>query len=69
MINYLVPWGVGGVFLTTTLGVPTVQYLPFVFFSLLCPVISVISGFTGVGMAHLNQRTAVKTKHVTATEV
>lgn len=69
VINYLVPWGVGGVFLTTTLGVPTVQYLPFVFFSLLCPVISVISGFTGVGMAHLNQRTAVKTKHVTATEV
>ncbi|MBE1726011.1 Na+/H+ antiporter NhaC [Lactobacillus plantarum] len=69
VINYLVPWGVGGVFLTTTLGVPTVLYLPFVFFSLLCPVISVISGFTGVGMAHLNQRTAVKTKHVTATEV
>ncbi|XRC41236.1 Na+/H+ antiporter NhaC family protein [Lactiplantibacillus plantarum] len=69
VINYLVPWGVGGVFPTTTLGVPTVQYLPFVFFSLLCPVISVISGFTGVGMAHLNQRTAVKTKHVTATEV
>lgn len=68
VINYLVPWGVGGVFLTTTLGVPTVQYLPFVFFSLLCPVISVISGFTGIGMAHLNQRSTVKAEHATTAQ-
>jgi len=66
VINYLVPWGVGGVFLATTLGVPTVQYLPFAFFSLLCPVISVISGFTGIGIAHLkNAPSATKTASVT----
>ncbi|WP_283679998.1 Na+/H+ antiporter NhaC [Lentilactobacillus sp. Marseille-Q4993] len=50
VINYLVPWGVGGVFIANTLGVPTIQYLPFVFFSLLCPVFSLISGFTGIGL-------------------
>ncbi len=62
VINYLVPWGVGGVFLATTLGVPTVDYLPFAFFSLLCPVISVISGFTGIGIAHLGQEKSAKAK-------
>ncbi|AVK63911.1 Na+/H+ antiporter NhaC [Lactobacillus sp. CBA3606] len=60
VINYLVPWGVGGVFLTTTLGVPTIQYLPFAFFSLLCPVMSLISGFTGLGLAHVGQATKLK---------
>lgn len=50
VLNYLVPWGVGGVFIANTLGVPTMQYLPFVFFSLLCPVMSLISGFTGIGL-------------------
>ncbi|MFT8458819.1 MAG: Na+/H+ antiporter NhaC [Liquorilactobacillus ghanensis] len=50
VINYLVPWGVGGVFLTNTLGVATINYLPFVFFSLLCPVFSIISALTGIGL-------------------
>lgn len=50
VLNYLVPWGVGGVFIANTLGVPTIQYLPFVFLSLLCPVFSLISGFTGIGL-------------------
>lgn len=53
ILNYLVPWGVGGVFIANTLSVPTIQYLPFVFFSLLCPVFSLLSGFTGVGLKKL----------------
>ena len=53
VLNYLVPWGVGGVFIANTLSVPTIQYLPFVFFSLLCPVFSLLSGFTGVGLKKL----------------
>lgn len=53
VLNYLVPWGVGGVFIANTLGVPTIQYLPFVFFSLLCPVFSLLSGFTGIGLKKL----------------
>lgn len=53
VLNYLVPWGVGGVFIANTLGVPTLQYLPFVFFSLLCPVFSLLSGFTGIGLKRL----------------
>lgn len=54
VINYLVPWGVGGVFIANTLGVPTIAYLPFVFFSLLCPVFSLVSGLTGWGLRRLS---------------
>ncbi|HBF75524.1 MAG TPA: Na+/H+ antiporter NhaC [Lactobacillus sp.] len=56
VLNYLVPWGVGGVFLANTLGVLTMTYLPFVFFSLLCPVMSLISGFTGIGLHSESKR-------------
>lgn len=60
VLNYLVPWGVGGVFIANTLGVPTIQYLPFVFFSLLCPIFSLLSGFTGVGLKKLESDQSVK---------
>ncbi|WP_186577160.1 Na+/H+ antiporter NhaC [Aquibacillus kalidii] len=47
VINPLVPWGVCGAFITTVLGVPTLEYLPFAFFCLLSPIITIILGFTG----------------------
>ncbi|KKB39152.1 Na+/H+ antiporter NhaC [Bacillus thermotolerans] len=47
VINPLVPWGVCGVFITTTLGIPTLSYLPFAFFCLLSPIATIIYGFTG----------------------
>jgi len=50
VINYLIPWGVAGAFAANTLGVSTLAYLPFCFFSLLSPVFSIISGFTGWGL-------------------
>lgn len=55
VINYLVPWGVAGVFVANTLNVPTLHYLPFVFFSLLCPLFSVLSGFTGIGLKKIKK--------------
>ncbi|MEK4148630.1 Na+/H+ antiporter NhaC [Robertmurraya sp. FSL W8-0741] len=48
VINPLVPWGVCGIFLTAVLEVPTIEYLPFAFFCLLCPVITLFYGFTGL---------------------
>ena len=53
VINYLIPWGVAGAFAANTLGVPTLSFLPFCFFSLLSPVLSIISGFTGIGLRKL----------------
>src|SRR5690625_1480149 len=45
VINPLVPWSVCGVFIADVLGVPVLAYLPFAFFCLLSPIITVI--FTG----------------------
>jgi Na+/H+ antiporter NhaC len=53
VINYLIPWGVAGAFAANTLGVPTLSFLPFCFFSLLSPLLSIISGFTGIGLKRL----------------
>lgn len=51
VINYLIPWGIAGSFVASTFGIPTLSYLPFVFFSLLSPVFSMVSAFTGLGVA------------------
>ena len=56
VINYLIPWGVAGVFAANTLQVPTIEYLPFAIFSLSSPIFSIISGFTGIGLKHLKTR-------------
>ena len=50
VINYLIPWGVAGSFAAATLGVPVLAFLPFTFFSLLSPIFSILSGFTGIGL-------------------
>ncbi|WP_313801272.1 Na+/H+ antiporter NhaC [Cytobacillus sp.] len=48
VINPLVPWSVCGVFLTGVLGVATIDYLPFTFFCLLSPILTVGFGLTGL---------------------
>lgn len=50
VINYLVPWGVGSSFAASALGVPTLAFLPFCFFSIASPIFSIISGYTGIGL-------------------
>ena len=47
MTSALVPWNTCGAYMAATLGVATVAYLPFAFFNLINPVVSLIYGFTG----------------------
>ena len=47
VVNPLVPWSVCGIFITSVLGVPTLEYLPFAFFCLLSPVLTVLFGISG----------------------
>lgn len=47
VVNPLVPWSVCGIFITTVIGVSTLDYLPFAFFCLLSPILTVLFGFTG----------------------
>ncbi|RKQ31250.1 Na+/H+ antiporter NhaC [Oceanobacillus halophilus] len=44
VINPLIPWSVCGVFIADVLGVSVLEYLPFAFFCLLSPVITVLFG-------------------------
>jgi NhaC family Na+:H+ antiporter len=47
----LIPWNTCGAYMSTTLGVATLAYLPFCFLNLLNPIISMIYGFTGFSIA------------------
>ena len=47
VVNPLVPWSVCGIFISKVLGVATVEYLPFAFFCLLSPILTVLFGLSG----------------------
>jgi NhaC family Na+:H+ antiporter len=55
VVNPLVPWSVCGVFLTGVLGVETLSYLPFTFFCLLSPIITMVFGMTGFKLSKLEE--------------
>jgi len=44
-VNALIPWGVSGVFITGTLGVSTLDYLPFAVFCIAAPILNILYGF------------------------
>lgn len=47
VVNPLVPWSVCGIFIAGMLGVDTIDYLPFAFFCLLSPVLTILFGYLG----------------------
>ena len=49
----LVPWNSCGAYMAGVLGVATMAYLPYAFFNLLSPLISLIYGFTGFRIEHV----------------
>lgn len=51
VINPLVPWSVCGVFITHTLGVPVLDYLPYSFFCYLCLILTLLFGFSGLTLS------------------
>ncbi|RLA00991.1 MAG: Na+/H+ antiporter NhaC [Gammaproteobacteria bacterium] len=51
----LIPWNTCGAFMAGTLGVATFAYLPYCFFNLVNPIISMIYGFTGFKLVPLEE--------------
>ncbi|MHB1391903.1 MAG: Na+/H+ antiporter NhaC [Clostridia bacterium] len=49
----LVPWNTCGATMSTYLGVPTLEYIPYAFLNLINPVVSIVYGFTGITMMKL----------------
>ena len=53
VINPLVPWSVCGLFIANMLNVDVLTYLPFAFFCLLSPILTVLFGWLGITMTKL----------------
>lgn len=47
VVNPLVPWSVCGIFIAGVLDVSVMEYLPFAFFCLLSPILTVLFGYMG----------------------
>ncbi|PKU50944.1 Na+/H+ antiporter NhaC [Lysinibacillus fusiformis] len=55
VVNPLVPWSVCGIFITSVLGISTLDYLPFTFLCLLGPILTIIFGWSGKTLTKLDQ--------------
>lgn len=53
VVNPLVPWSVCGIFITNVLAVSTIDYLPFAFFCLLSPILTILFGVTGKTLTYM----------------
>ncbi|KAF1297520.1 Na+/H+ antiporter NhaC [Enterococcus sp. JM4C] len=53
-VNSIIPWGVSGTFIMGTLKVSALSYLPYAFFPILCPIITIFLGL------QLNRKQAKK---------
>lgn len=51
----IVPWSVAGTYMATTLGVPTVSYLPWAVLCYSSMIFAIIFGFTGFGIAKIKK--------------
>lgn len=50
IFSFLVPWSAAAIYSSGVLGVSTLQYLPYAFLPLLCPVFAVLCAITGIGV-------------------
>ena len=51
----LIPWSAAGAYMTATLGVPTVDYLPWAILNYMGVVFAIILALTGIGIAKINK--------------
>ncbi|MGM0898603.1 MAG: Na+/H+ antiporter NhaC [Bacillota bacterium] len=55
VVNPLVPWSVCGIFIASVLGVSTLEYLPFAFFCLVSPLLTVLLGVSGKTLTYIEK--------------
>ena len=51
----LIPWSTSGIFMAETLGVPTLQYLPWAVLCYSGFIVAIILGYTGIGIEKLDK--------------
>ncbi|PCI54597.1 MAG: Na+/H+ antiporter NhaC [Alphaproteobacteria bacterium] len=57
----LIPWGLGGVYYSSVLGVATMDYLPYTFFAILAPIMTLLLAYTNNFMFREGDITTAKT--------
>jgi len=56
----LVPWGVPAVYAAGVLGVSATEFIPFIFFAFLVPLVNIIYGYTGISIKRISPAPAAK---------
>ena len=54
LFAFLVPWSAAAIYSSGVLGVSAVEYLPFAFLPLLCPLFAIVCAITGIGVQDIN---------------
>ena len=54
LFAFLVPWSAAAIYSSGVLGVSAVEYLPFAFLPLICPIAAVVCAITGFGVQDIN---------------
>jgi NhaC family Na+:H+ antiporter len=60
LTSSLVPWNTCGAYMSATLGVATLAYLPFAFFNLINPLVSIVYGITGITITRIEPAAPVE---------
>jgi NhaC family Na+:H+ antiporter len=55
LTSSLIPWNTGGAYMSATLGVATVAYLPFCFLNLINPLVAIFYGIRGIKIDRYDQ--------------
>ena len=54
IFSYLIPWSAAAIYVSSTLGVTTLDYLPYAFLPILCPIFAIIYAATGFALFKTN---------------
>lgn len=57
----LIPWGLGGVYYASVLGISTIEYLPYTFFAFFAPAMTLLLAYTNRYMFKENEIESVRT--------
>lgn len=65
----LIPWNTCGAYMSATMNIGCFAFLPFAFFNLLCPIISLFYGLTGLTIEQLSEETVEESENEKVKEV
>ena len=60
--SVLIPWNTGGATQAKVLGVPTLEYLPFAFFNIISPFMTVLFAYLNIKIRRMTDKDSVRKK-------